>query len=378
MAPNRLARALETARRGGRVILDLTESNPTRCGFDYAIPALGEAREYEPDPLGLPAARQAVAQYYCDRGIAVRPQQILMTAGSSEAYGYLFRLLANPGDAVLVPRPSYPLFEFLARINDVEAAPYALDADHAWRIDLASVETQLSEHARAVVVVNPNNPTGSLLASEDRERLVEICRRRGLALIADEVFLDYGVESAAGRASSLAGESRALTFTLNGLSKLAALPQMKLGWMVAAGPEALLADAMRRLEVIADTYLSVGTPVQHALPALLAGSGAVRRQILDRCGANLRHLDEQTAGQALLRRLPVEAGWSVVLRVPSIQTDEEWALELLERDGVLIHPGHFFDFASEGYLVASLITRPEVFREGMSRLLTRVQQRAGP
>ena len=382
LAPNRLARLAEERRRGGQAILDLTESNPTRCGFDYderaILEALADRRglEYAPDPQGLLEARRAVVEYYRAWKVALRPEQILLTSGSSEAYDLLFRLLADPGGNVLAPRPSYPLLEFLSCLNDIELAGYALDEHHGWRIDFGSAEAAVNGRSRAIVVVNPNNPTGSLLKPDERASLVELCRRHGLAVISDEVFLDY-CQGAAGQAVSLAGETSALTFALNGLSKTVALPQMKLGWIVAGGPDKLVAEALGRLEVIADTYLSVGTAVQWALPRLLESRGAIQRQILARVAENLKRLDGRLARQAVVSRLEVEAGWSVLLRLPSIQTDEEWALELLERDGVLVHPGHFFDFPREGYVVLSLLPPVEVFEEGIARLLARVEQRAG-
>lgn len=371
LTPNRLAALAHQRRSAGLEILNLTESNPTRCGFQYGEPARLEAAEYDPQPRGLLAARAAVARYYSDWNAPAGPEHILLTSGSSEAYSCLFRLLAEPGDNVLAPVPSYPLFEFLARLNDLELRSYRLEYHQRWELEEGALETAANERTRAVIVVNPNNPTGSLVAAGERARLVEFCARRGLALIADEVFLDY---SFAGGARSLAGETGCLTFALNGLSKTAALPQMKLGWIAASGPGA--EEALARLEVIADTYLSVGTAVQHALPGLLAGRGAIQRQIRERTAANLRTLDELLARQTLAGRLEVEGGWSVVLRLPRTRTDEEWAVELLDRDGVLVHPGHFFDFPAEGCLVLSLLPRPEVFRQGAERLLARAERTA--
>ena len=378
---NRLARLAASRRSAGRATLDLTESNPTRCGFDYDEPAILEALAdrralvYDPEPRGLAEARQAVVEYYAGWMVAVRPEQILLTSGSSEAYGYLFRLLAEPGDNVLAPHPSYPLFEFLSRLNDVELVGYFLSYHEGWEIDFEWLEGAANGRTRALIVVNPNNPTGSLLQPQERGRLIEFCRERGLALICDEVFLDYCFPEASSRAGSLAGATGALTFALNGLSKIAALPQMKLGWIAASGPPALLQDVLARLEVIADTYLSVGTAVQWALPRLLAGRHAIQRQILARAAANLRRLDDRLNQQSLCSRPAVEGGWSVVVRIPSIRPDEECALELLEKDGVLVYPGHFFNFPREGYLVLSLIPPEEVFEEGVAKLLERVEQR---
>jgi hypothetical protein len=367
LEPNRLAKLVAELRQAGVVILDLTESNPTCCGFEYA-PVRLEAPSYAPHPRGLAEACQAVSAYY--EG-AVDADHVVLTSGSSEAYGYLFRLLADPGDRILVPAPSYPLFEFLARLHDVELAEYRLQFHRRWETDFYSLEAALAPRTRAVLVVHPNNPTGSYVS--ERERLVDFCRRHELALIVDEVFLDYGVE---GAGASFAGEGRVLTFVLNGLSKTCGLPQMKLGWIAASGPVSERGASLERLDVIADTYLSVGSPVQRALAELLAGRGGIQRQILARLKRNLTRLDELLAGQTLCTRLPVEGGWTVVLQVPRILSDEEWALELLERDAVLVHPGHFFSFGRGGYLVASLIVPEALWAEGLRRLLARVGERA--
>ena len=383
LAPNRLSLAAERRRQAGRPVLDLTESNPTRCGFQYdeghIRDALSDRRglEYEPQPFGLDEARAAVAEYYSARGTALAPGQVVLTAGSSEAYTYLFRLLADPGDNVLAPAPSYPLFEFLAGLNDIEVASYRLEYQGRWETDRASLEGACNERTRAVVVVNPNNPTGSLVGPEDRDRIEEFCAARGLALIADEVFLDYCFPEAGGRAGTFAGRRKTLTFTLNGLSKTAALPQMKLGWMVVSGPDGVTEAAKARLEVILDTYLSVGTPVQRAAGRLLADCGAIQQQILERATRNLQALDTCLGRQQVSSRLEVEGGWSVVLRVPSVRSDEDWALELLEEEGILVHPGHFFEFRREGYLVLSLIVPEEAFEAGVSRLLRLVAAAAG-
>lgn len=382
LEPNRLALLREKRRQAGQVTLDLTESNPTRCKLDYdetVLEPLTDRRglAYDPQPQGLAAARESVADYYAARHVRVRPEHILLTSGSSEAYGYLFRLLADPGDNVLVPQPGYPLFEFLSRLNDIELVGYALEYHQTWEIDFEWLEAAVNARSRALIIVNPNNPTGSLIKPQERERIVELCRRRNLALIADEVFLDYCFPAAAPLGGSMAETTGALTFTLNGLSKTAALPQLKLGWIVAGGPAGALQEALARLDVIADTYLPVSTPVQWALPRLLAGRHAIQRQILARATENLKRLDEQLAKQSLCSRLEVEAGWSVVIRVPTVLTDEQWALEWLEKDGVLVYPGHFFNFAREGYVVASLLPPAEVFEEGMGRLLSRVSQDTG-
>lgn len=386
LEPNRLSRAIEERRRKGLEIFDLTESNPTRCRFAYPeteiLAALRDPRalEYLPDPRGLIEARQAVAGYYAERGARVEPEQIFLTTSTSEAYSYVFRLLADPGDAVLVPSPSYPLFDFLARLNDLELASYPLAYEQGWRIDLEALGKRAGERARALLVVHLNNPTGSFVRAREREDLVKFCRRRSLALVADEVFADYAhgsgdAEHANGpRVETHAAEERVLTFTLSGLSKIAALPQMKLAWIVVSGPHDLRRAALARLEIIADTYLSVSAPLALALPALLATRRAMQPQILERVRGNLRRLDEELARESALSRREVEGGWYAVLKLPSTRSDEDWAVELARQDGVLIHPGHFFDFPSEGHLVMSLLPPPEIFACGIGKLLARVQE----
>jgi aspartate/methionine/tyrosine aminotransferase len=381
--PNRLSELLEERRRRGLPILDLTESNPTRCGFVFdareVLSALADPRSltYEPDPRGLLPARQAVVGYYAERGVKLEPAQIFLTTSTSEAYSYVFRLLANPGDNVLAPQPSYPLFDFLAGLNDVEIVPYPLTYEHGWQVDLPALEARLGPRARAILVVHPNNPTGSFIRQHELECLVDCCKQHDLALIADEVFSDYAFAADSRRVVSLAAESRALTFTLSGLSKISALPQMKLAWVVVNGPADLLKDALGRLEVIADTYLSASAPLAHALPRLLESRRRLQPQILERVRRNLTWLDEQLSPDSTLSRLQVEGGWYAILKLPSIRSDEEWAIELLSQDGVLVHPGHFYDFHSDGHLVVSLLPIPAAFQQGLVKVLQRVAQ-GGP
>ncbi|HEV2494731.1 MAG TPA: pyridoxal phosphate-dependent aminotransferase [Terriglobia bacterium] len=398
LAPNRLSEAVAERRQRGLEILDLTESNPTRAGFEFApeelLDALGDPRflRYEPDPRGLRIAREAVAAYYGERGVAVDPEQVFLTTSTSEAYSYVFRLLADPGDRVLAPRPSYPLFDFLARLDDVDLTPYPLVYDHEWRIDFNELRnglrdsssgaavTAASGRARAILVVHPNNPTGSFAGRDEAARLVDLCRSHDTALIADEVFADYALvppeQATLGergrRAGSFASTTEALAFTLSGLSKISALPQMKLAWIVVSGPDALRHSALERLEVIADTYLSVSAPLAYALPQWLEMRHGVQPQIMARLRSNLRYLDEQIAAGSSLSRLEVEGGWYAILRVPATRSDEDWALELVQSDGVLVHPGHFYDFPSDGFLVVSLLTAPEIFEPGLRSLMARV------
>jgi len=377
MRPNRLAEALAGRRKGGEPILDLTESNPTRCGFPVLereiLGAIGteKALIYEPDPRGLEPARRAVASIYREKGAAISQDSILLTASTSEAYAYLFRLLADTGDTVLVPAPSYPLFDYLSRLSDVTLESYRLLEEDRFRIDMESL-AEAAPRARAVLVVSPGNPTGAYLGRDEREGIVEICERRGLALISDEVFSDYALAPAEGSVPTLAGEERVLTFALNGISKMLALPQMKLGWIAASGPASLLAEAMGKLELIADTYLSVGAPVQAAAPALLGLRERIQAPILARLRANRDVLLEILASPSAARAMSPEGGWSAVIRVPSTRTDEAWALRLLEEDGVHVHPGFFYDFPSDGRLVVSLLPEEETFRTGVLRIAARV------
>jgi alanine-synthesizing transaminase len=380
LAPNGLTQALHQRSAVGAEILDLTESNPTRCGLRYEesqiLSALAQpaSLQYQPDPRGLRSAREAVAAYYPERGTAgaasIDPDHIVLTTSTSEGYSFVFRLLCDPGDEVLVPSPSYPLFELLADVQDVKLIPYLLFYDHGWHLDLHSLQTAISKRTRAVLVVHPNNPSGSYVKPVEAEALSQLCHEHELALVCDEVFLDYA--HAGPPRPSFAGSTQALTFTISGLSKISALPQMKVAWIVTSGPQELAASARERLEMISDTYLSLSTPLQLATPRLLQQRHAITRQLLQRIAANLAELDSQLARQKACQRLEIEGGWYAVLRVPVTRSDEELAVELLERESVLIHPGHFYDFPGDGYLVLSLITPAEHFREGVGRLLQHV------
>jgi alanine-synthesizing transaminase len=371
LTPNRFTEAVREVSASGREILDLTVSNPTRAGIEYDGAAILDAfsnrgaLDYDPQAKGLLAARAAVARYHGERGEHVSPERLVLTTSTSEGYSYIFRLLANPGDEVLVPKPSYPLFDFLAELQDVRLVGYPLLYDHGWQIDGPSLESAVSEKTRAVVVVHPNNPSGSFVSTAERERLSSLCRERGLALIVDEVFLDYAHDGS--RRKSFAGNDQALTFTLSGISKISALPQMKLAWIAVSGPEA--DAAMQRLEVIADTYLSLNAPVQLASGTLLNQRKKIQPQLMQRVLANLTELDRQLAAQKSSARLEVEGGWYAVLRVPATQSDEDLAIALLRNTGTMVHPGHFYDFPRDGYLVISLITPEADFREGISGVL---------
>ena len=375
--PNRITRAL-AAKRAARVrILDLTESNPTHAGLHYPgeiVRAFADHRmlAYEPAPAGTPAAREAVSAWYAARGHTVAVERILLTASTSEAYAYLFKLLTDPGDEILVPRPSYPLFEFLADMESVAVRPYPLVYHGGWSIDLPTLASALKARTRAIVLVNPNNPTGSYVKRGELRALTALCAPRGIALISDEVFADYALTGDADRVTTLAGLEECLAFSMSGLSKVAGLPQMKLGWMVVSGPAALRVEAWEKLEWIADTYLSVSTPVQCAAARLLAAGHAVQRQIRERASANLALARGAVAGSPA-NILAVEGGWYITLQVPRTHSEEEWTLALLEHADVLVQPGFFYDFESEAYLVVSLLTAPEVFREGLARLVAQLK-----
>ena len=375
LSPNSLTLAIEEARASGREILDLTVSNPTEAGIlpdsEIVLAALAnpEGMHYDPQPRGLLGARQAVCRYYREAHevFDLDPERLILTTSTSEAYSYVFRLLCNVGDEILVPKPSYPLFEFLGDLGDVKLIPYPLLYDHGWQIDFDSLYKAATPQSRAVILVHPNNPTGSYVSGSETTALNDFCRDYDLALIVDEVFLDYSHDGS--RRDSFVANDNALTFTLSGVSKISALPQMKLAWVATSGPAAMVADAVARLEIIADTFLSLNTPVQLAAPVLLDQRKQVQAIVLDRLRVNLAELDGQLAGCPACARLQVEGGWYVVLRVPALGTDEDLAVDLLRKVGVIVHPGHFYDFAGEGHLVLSLITEPDVFREGVARVL---------
>ena len=374
LAANKLSEALARHRASDKRLFDLTVSNPTECGFEYETGTILKALQnpaalqYEPNPKGLAVARRAVANYYGERGASVSLDDMILTTSTSEAYSFVFRLLCNPGDELLIAAPSYPLFAFLADIQDVKLVRYPLVYDHGWQIDFHGLERAITSRTKAVIVVNPNNPTGHFVKAQDVARLNSTCSQHEMALIADEVFLDFALGSEG--AISCADNSAALTFTLSGLSKICGLPQMKLAWLVASGQDELKQQALDRLEVIADTYLSPGAPVQLATPTFLELRYLFQQQVLARVRHNLTELDRQLARQKVCTRLEVEGGWYAVLRVPSMQSDEELAIALLETRDVYVHPGHFFDFSGDGYLVVSLIAREDQFASGIGRILS--------
>lgn len=381
LAQNRFTQAVVEVRASGAEILDLSASNPTRVGLQFDSAAIlhalssPHALDYDPQPKGLPFAREAVAAYYADRlaggerdvASNISTERIVLTTSTSEGYSYVFKLLCNAGDELLVPKPSYPLFEFLADLQDVKLVPYPLIYDHGWQMDLHSLEKAVTKRSRGVVIVHPNNPTGSYVQEKEFALLNALCRKHGLALIVDEVFLDYRLDDKPH--TSFAENHQALTFTLSGLSKIAALPQMKVAWVVTSGPKTEVDAAMGRLEVIADTYLSMNAPVQWALPALLEQRKDIQTKLLRRVKKNLTELDRQLFERNACQRLIVEGGWYAVLRVPVTRSDEDLAIELVRGNSVLVHPGHFYDFPRDGFLVLSLITMEAEFAEGVARIL---------
>ena len=375
LTPNRLAAAAARLRAAGRPVVDLTESNPTRAGFAYPPDLLGplsdaRALAYAPRPFGLPDAQRAISADYARRGVDVPADRLVLTASTSEAYSLLFKLLADPADEVIVPRPSYPLFDHLARLDAVVARPYDLEYQGTWSIDLASVEAARTPRARALLVVNPNNPTGSFVTRDELDWLAPLCAEHGIAIIADEVFADYELTPGAAAAAARVLDRRdVLVFGLGGLSKSVGLPQVKLGWIAVAGPAPLVERALERLELICDTYLSVSTPAQLALADLLRRGAPVRSQIQARVAANYRQLRSRAAGSPSCRALRSDGGWYAVLQVPSLRPEEDLVLDLLEHDGVLAHPGYFFDFPRESYLIVSLLVPEDAFAGATDRML---------
>jgi alanine-synthesizing transaminase len=376
---NRLSLALQARKASGASILDLTESNPTRAGIVYDQAAVTSALSspelmlYQPEARGLPVARGAIAGYYRERGATVDPDDLLLASGTSEAYGYLCKLLCDPGDELLIPAPGYPILEILTPLEGVRLAHYRLlyEEGRGWRIDLERLRNSISRSTRAIVVVSPNNPTGSFLKTDELAEVSAICGQFDCALIVDEVFSDYGSGEDPRRVASAAGSSPALSFVLNGLSKVVGLPQLKLSWIHVGGPHELRRSAMDRLELVSDAFLSVGAPVQHAAGKILGMRRGIQEQIRRRLEHNHRALVSALSG-CPARVLDREGGWYAVVGLPEELPDEELVLRLLDQDGVLAHPGYFYDFPTGAFLVLSLLTPPETFAEGAARLAARV------
>ncbi len=381
MAETTWAQQLARLRAGGAQLWDLTASNPTRCGFDYDASMLAplvdpSALLYDPDPKGLRSAREAVSRYYRDHGAAVDPEEIFLTTSTSEAYSFLFRLLCDPGDEILIGQPGYPLFDFLAQLDNVGLIPYELFYDHGWHLDLEALRRRITPRTRAITVVHPNNPTGHFTRHLERMAMERLCREHGLALIVDEVFLDYGLagqrvgkdpkdQDPKDQESFVTGAHPVPTFVLSGLSKVAALPQMKAAWIACFAEK----EALDRLEIIADTFLSLNAPIQCAMPSWLYGRARLQQQIRQRLQGNIAALDDLLSRQTLVTRLEIEAGWYAVLRVPAWQSEEQTALELLVKRGVVVHPGGFFGFSGQGWIVVSLLGPEREVREGIEALL---------
>jgi len=369
---NALSRAVESLRRDGTPVIDLTESNPTRAGIAYPsdlLAALGAeaALRYEPHPLGLASARTAVADDFARRGVGVDPESVVLAASTSEAYTWVFKLLCDPGTSVLVPQPSYPLFEHLTRLESVRAVPYNLRYHGRWEIDFESVAAAPGD-TKAILLVSPNNPTGSYVSPREAELLADLCRERGWAIVADEVFAEYAVEMQA-PTTEIARDRDVLSFTLGGASKALGLPQIKVAWMLVDGPRVRRDEALAGLELIADTFLSVGTPVQVALPDLFTRATVVRRAIHDRLARNMTRAREIARRYPSCDLLAVEGGWSAVIRVPAVRGEEAFVIDLLRREHILVHPGYFFDFPHEAFLVASLLPPEDVFADALDRVL---------
>ncbi len=376
---NRLSQLLRAKRLRGESIVDLTESNPTRCGFLYPADDILRAiadpsiLAYHPEPFGMLNARRAVAEFYARSGTPIDPNRIILTASTSEAYTFLFKLLCNTGDTILAPQPSYPLFEFLGRLNDVELRYYRLNYDGEWRIDFESIRSNLSNNTRAVVVVHPNNPTGSYVKQDEFDALCRYAIERDCAIIADEVFEPFGLIPESRRANIVSCEKDVLLFSLNGISKLLALPQLKVSWILACGGSPKIKDALGRLEIIADTYLSVNTPAQVALPELLQCAAAIGGQVRARVKANYELLLALISGSSISAYF-LEGGWYAVLRLPGTQSDEEWATNLLEQRNIVLYPGHFFSIEQESSLVLSLISPTDVLERGVKDIRQYVEK----
>jgi hypothetical protein len=376
---NPLAERLAARRAAGEPVLDLTESNPTRAGFAYPEQAIleaisgGESMRYVPDPRGIRPAREAVAGWYARRGRTIDPDHVVLCASTSEAYAWLFKTLCEEGDEILCPAPSYPLFDFLAKAEDVRLVSYPLEYDGRWSLHIEDLAARCTPRTRGVIIVQPNNPTGSYLSPLEIGQLGSFCAGRGLPILSDEVFSDYAFENVPGAMPSALDLSGPLTFTLGGLSKAVGLPQMKLSWIVVGGPEPAREEALARLEILGDTYLSVNTPVQVGLARILEAGEAVGRQIQERVAGNRALLRLARGAAAPWDVLVADGGWYAVLSIPRVMTDDQWALTLLERDAVYVHPGHYFDFAADGYLVVSLLCDREDFIEGTRRIAERIE-----
>lgn len=369
LSPNKLSLLIEQKRKQGDVILDLTESNPTKVGFDFYNDSIlnplknADNLIYEPDPKGLLNARVAVSGYYKKKGIDVNPENIILTSGSSEAYSFILKLIAEVGDEVLVPVPSYPLLNIISQINDVVLKHYRLVYDGEWHIDFDSITSAITKKTKAILVIHPNNPTGSYIKKYEHKMLVELAAKYNLAIISDEVFLDYAITDNEQRHESFAVTNDVLTFTMSGISKMLGLPQMKLGWIVVNGKHC--ADAVSRLEMIADTYLSVNIPAQNSLSYWLNQYQYINFKILNRVKQNYLLLQEISKKNTSSSVLYVEGGWNAVIQLPNVRQDDEWVEYFLQNSNVLFQPGYFYDFQGDAYLVMSLVQYTEIVEKSL-------------
>lgn len=370
---NPLMLCLEELKARREKIFDLTESNPTQAGFSYParpiLKALADRKNlsYAPESFGLLTARKAVCAMYAQDGVMLDPAQVVLTVSSSEAYSFLFRLLLDVDDEVLFPSPSYPLFDFLAQLNDVKMHSYPLQYENGWKINEKDFLQAVTKKTKVVTLVSPNNPTGCFVKENELRFINEACRKNDLTIICDEVFFDYIFDEKKATARSLAANQDVLTFTLGGLSKSLGLPQMKLSWIIVNGPKEKVSEALERLEIIADTYLSVNTPVQNALPQWLKIKNKIQKEIKGRIAKNKKILGA-FASKAPLKLLATDGGWYGILPLPEGTDEESWVLELLEKHHVFVHPGYFFDFNSGAHIIVSFLTPEDIFREGLKRI----------
>jgi len=374
---NKLSALLKDKKSAGISVLDLMESNPTNAGFDFDEAGIlnavskSESLKYLPHPKGLKTARKAVAQYYKEKNIEINIDNIFLTSGTSEAYSFIFKLLTDPGDEILIPNPGYPLFSFIAEMESVNIKNYKLKYSDGnfWSIDFESLKSGIADKTKAVIIVNPNNPAGNYIKAKEINELLRICREHKIAVICDEVFLDYPVESDRKNIFSVAGINYVLTFTLSGLSKICGLPQMKLSWIIVGGPKKECNEAKEKLEIITDTYLSVGAPVQLAVGSLLVNRDFIQAQIKDRILRNYEFLKSELIANEFADLMKTDGGWYAVLKIKIKISEENMAFEMLDKKDVYIHPGFFFDFKDEGYIVVSLLTPAENFNTGIKRIL---------
>jgi len=378
LTQNKLSEKISQLTSKGKALINLTESNPTKCGFFVSRNILSSLNQisnkhYSPNSQGLERARSAVAQYYKEKSVSVQANQIFITSSTSEAYSYIFRLLLNSGDEVMMPTPSYPLINYLAKLNDVSVKTYSLGYEKRWSMDVNSIGKSFKKQ-KLMILINPNNPTGNYIYESELKLINQLAEKQKAALLCDEVFHDFNLREKTKTPLSLASNNKVLTFTLSGISKSLALPQMKLSWIVVSGPKRVREEAMKRLEVIADTFLSVSTPVQNALPVWLKERDKIQAGIKKRVLSNLDYLQRELVKYPENQILTVEGGWSVIIQIPKIYSEEDWVLKFLTQDQVIVHPGYFYDFPKEAYIVISLILPPKQFRQGICKIFKRIRK----